>query len=198
LAGNWFLLPLELVPATTFRLVSPLAVVRYMWGTPATQASLYKRIVIMYVCRMGNQPGIQQIPEIWETEEEKPLSIGQLKYKYLQFAREKYQGNVYTNKHTQNSIRVSRDGINEWWRKSRKREHIISVQLLNYFLENGIFIEENPDYRNRPEIEGASIYESACKVNGIPYKVILTIRKSVDNIAKFRYYTLKNVKLLQV
>ena len=40
-----------------------------------------------------------EIPEIWETVEERSLSIGQLKYRYLQVAREKFQGNVYTNKY---------------------------------------------------------------------------------------------------
>ena len=84
----------------------------------------------------------------------------------------------------------------EWWRKSRKREHIISVQLLDFFLENGILIGESPDYKNRPEIEGASLFESACKVNGKSFKVILTIRKGVDDMAKFRYYTFKNMKFL--
>jgi hypothetical protein len=145
-----------------------------------------------------NKTEILQIPEIWETEEEKPLSIGQLKYKYLQFTRKKFQGKTFININTQNPIRVSRDGINEWWRKSKKREHVISVQALDFFIANGVFIEENPDYKNRPEIEGASIYESACKVNGVSYKVILTIRKGIDDIAKFRYYTLKNVKLLPI
>ena len=139
-----------------------------------------------------------QIPEIWETEEEKPFSIGQLKYHYLQIARQRFQGKVFTNKDTQNPIRVSRDGIMEWWRKSRKREHIISVQLLDFFLENGKFIGTHPDYKNRPEIEGASLFESACKVNGKSFQVIITIRKGVDDIAKFRYYTLKNVKFLPV
>ena len=127
------------------------------------------------------------IAEIWETEEEKSFSIGQLKYHYLQIARKKFQGKVFINKDTQNSIRVSRDGVMEWWRKSRKREHIISVQLLDFFLENAVFIEENPDYKNRPEIEGASLFESACKVNEKQFRVILTIRKGVDDIAKFRY-----------
>jgi hypothetical protein len=143
-----------------------------------------------------NKPGEAQIPEIWEAEEEKGFSIGQLKYSYLQIARQRFQGRVFTNKDTQNPIRVSRDGIMEWWRKSRKREHIISVQLLDFFLENGIFTGESPDYKNRPEIEGASFFESACKVNGVSFRVIITIRKGVDDIAKFRYYTLKNVKLL--
>jgi len=144
-----------------------------------------------------NNPNKIQIPEIWEPEEEKPLSIGQLKHCYLQIARRKFQGKVFINKDTQNPIRVSRDGIMEWWRKSRKREHIISVHLLDYFLENGILIGENPDYRNRPEIEGVSLFESACKVNGKSFKVIITIRKGVDDIAKFRYYTLKNVKFIR-
>ena len=142
-------------------------------------------------------PKITQIPEIWETNEEKTFTIGQLKYHYLQISRQKFQGRIFTNKDTKNPIRVSRDGIMEWWRKSRKREHIISVQLLDYFLENGIFIQESPDYKNRPEIEGASLFECACKVNGILFKVIITIRKGIDDIAKFRYYTLKNIKFVQ-
>ena len=52
--------------------------------------------------------------------------------------------------------------------------------------------------KNRPEIESASLFESACKVNGKYFRVIITIRKGVDNIAKFRYYTLKNIRLLPV
>ena len=149
-----------------------------------------------YFFIVENKSNVAQVPEVWETEEEKSLSIGQLKYKYLQIAKHKFQGKVFTNKNTQNPIRVSRDGIMEWWRKSRKREHIISVQLLDFYLENGIFIGESPDYKNRPEIEGASFFESACKVNGLSFKVIITIRKGVGDIAKFRYYTLKNLKLL--
>jgi len=146
---------------------------------------------------MKNNLNEAHMPEIWETDEDKAFSIGQLKHHYLQIAKHKFQGKTFTNSDTKNPIRVSRDGIMEWWRKSRKREHIISVQLLDFFLENGIFIEENPDYKNRPEIEGASLYESACKVNGVMFKVIITIRKGVEKIAKFRYYTLKNIKFLQ-
>jgi len=141
---------------------------------------------------------VANIPEIWETEEDKKFSIGQLKYHYLQIAKQRFQKKIFTNKDTQNPIRVSRDGLMEWWRKSRKREHIISVQLLDFFLENGIFIGENPDYKNRPEIEGVNQFESVCKVNGKSFKVIITVRKGINDIAKFRYYTLKNVKFLPV
>jgi hypothetical protein len=141
---------------------------------------------------------VTNIPEIWETEEDKKFSIGQLKYHYLQIAKQRFQKKIFTNKDTQNPIRVSRDGLMEWWRKSRKREHIISVQLLDFFLENGIFIGESPDYKNRPEIEGASKFESSFKVNGKSFRVIITIRKGINDIAKFRYYTLKNVKFIPV
>jgi hypothetical protein len=140
---------------------------------------------------MESQLEILQIPEIWETGKEKLFSIKQLKNKYLLFAREKYQGNVYINKDTQNLIRVSRDGINEWWKKSRKREHIIAVQLLDFFLESGKFMQESPDYFGRKKIISASQFESICKINGKLYKVILTTRKAVYDMDKFRYFSLK-------
>ena len=82
-----------------------------------------------------NESEESQVPEIWEPEEEKGLSVGKLKYCYLQIAKQRFQGKVFINKDTNDPIRVSRDGIMEWWRKTRKREHIISVQLLEYFLE---------------------------------------------------------------
>jgi hypothetical protein len=71
---------------------------------------------------VGNKLSTKNVPKIWETGEEKNLSIGQLKYNYLQIARQRFQGKVFTNKDTQNPIRVSRDGLIEWWRKSRRRE----------------------------------------------------------------------------
>jgi hypothetical protein len=74
-----------------------------------------------------NIPQQAQIPEIRETEEERALSIGQIKHRYLQLAKQNFQGNVFVNKNTGKPIRVSRDGIMEWWRKSRRREHIISI-----------------------------------------------------------------------
>jgi len=130
--------------------------------------------------------------DIWEAEEEKKLSVGQLKHHYLQLAKRGFQGKVFTNKNTQRPIRVSKDGIMEWWKKSRKREHIISMQSLGFFLENAIFTGESPDYKNRPEIESASQFEYACKVNGRYFRVVLTTRKGVGYIDKFRYYALKD------
>jgi hypothetical protein len=136
-----------------------------------------------------------QIPEIWETEEEKGLSIGQLKYACLQYAKQNFQGHEYLNKSTGKPIRVSQDGLMEWWRKSRRREHIISVKSLDFFLENGIFKGESSDYQGRKKIESASRFESECKVNEKLFKVVLTTRKSVYDIDKFRYYALKDIEI---
>ena len=136
-----------------------------------------------------------EIPAIWETGEDKRLSIGRLKHRYLQLAKQTFQGNVFTNKDTGKLIRVSQDGLMEWWRKSRKREHIISVQALDFFLENGVFIGDSPDYQGRKKIESAGQFESWCMVNGKPFKVILITRKAIYDIDKFRYYKLKTIDI---
>ena len=133
-----------------------------------------------------------QLPEIWETEEDKLLTIGQLKYRYRQIAKHKFQGKVFTNRDKNIQIKVSADGIMEWWRKSRKREHIISVQALDFFLENGVFVEENLDYLERRKIESASQFKSICKINGKRYGVNLITRKAIYDIDKFRYFSLKD------
>ena len=136
---------------------------------------------------------INNIPEIWEAEEEKHLSIGQLKHRYLQIAKQKFQGKLFINNDTEKPVKVSADGLMEWWRKSRRREHIISVQLLDFFLENGTFIEENPDYLGRPKIISASRFESGCHINGKRFKVMLMTRKAIYDTDKMRYFTIKEI-----
>jgi hypothetical protein len=69
--------------------------------------------------------------------------------------------------------------------------------LLNFFLENAFFQGDAPDYKNRPEIESVSYFETSCKVNGKPYKIVITTRKAVDDIDKLRYYTLKDIKIAE-
>jgi hypothetical protein len=142
---------------------------------------------------LENKPEEFQMPEIWETEDEKYLLIGQLKNKYLQFAKQRFQGVIFINKETKKPIKVSRDGINEWWKKTRKREHIISMQLLDYFIENGKFTGENTDYLGRRRIISASKFESICKVNGKLCHVTLTTRKAIYDTDKLRYFSLKEL-----
>jgi len=146
---------------------------------------------------VGNKSSENDNIEIHETQDDKTLSIGQLKYKYLQIAKQKFQGKVFINIKTGKPIRVSKDGLMEWWRKSRKREHIISIQSLNFFLENAIFIEENPDYLGRQKIISASQFESKCTVNDKHFLVAITTRKAMYDIDKLRYYSLKDMLTIQ-
>jgi hypothetical protein len=136
----------------------------------------------------------QEIPEIWETEEDKRLPLIGLKKKYLAYAKGHFQGHEFLNKNTGKMIKVSGDGIREWWVKSRRRAHIISIQILGYFLENGVLAEIQPDYKGRDYIESASRFHSGCVINDELYRVILTTRKSVDDIDKLRYYSLESTE----
>jgi hypothetical protein len=141
---------------------------------------------------VGNRIQEAQSPEIGETAEEKSLSTGQLKYQCLRLAKQAFQGKVFRNKNTGKHIRVSQDGIMEWWRKSRRREHIVSIKLLDVFLKNAVCTGDAPDYKGRQEIESMSRFETGCKINGKPYHVVITTRKAVNDIDKFRYYALKD------
>jgi hypothetical protein len=83
----------------------------------------------------------------------------------------------------------------EWWRKSRQREHIIAVRLLDKFLENAARKGDSPDYKGRSAIEGVSRFETRCKVNEKPYQVKLVTRKAFNSPDKFRLFTLKDIEL---
>jgi hypothetical protein len=138
-----------------------------------------------------------EIPAISETAEEKGLSIGQLKHRCLQYAKQAFQGKIFVNKDTGKPIRVSRDGLMDWWKKSRKREHIIAVSLLDKFLENAVFKGDSPDYKGRPAIEGVSRFETQCKVNEKTYQVNVVTRKAFNSLDKFRFFTLKDIEVIQ-
>jgi hypothetical protein len=75
---------------------------------------------------------------------------------YLQFAKQNFQGKGFKNQNTGKPIKVAGDSIREWWVKSRRREHIVSIQVLDVFPENSILLETNPDYRDRSYIESSS------------------------------------------
>ena len=142
---------------------------------------------------MANVLQETQIPEIWETEEEKKFSIDGLRRIYKEFAKEKLRRRSYTNKHTGWKIRVSAQGIGEI-RKFRKREHIILVRILDTMLENSILSETVPDYKNTPGIENVNYFDYVCKINGKTYSVRLTVKKTLnDDEMIFYYYKLSKV-----
>jgi len=67
----------------------------------------------------------EQVPEIWETEEDKKLSTFDLKTKYKIYLQSHFQGKKYLNKNMGVLISVSSDCVRQWVKKSRTREKII-------------------------------------------------------------------------
>jgi len=49
-----------------------------------------------------------------------------------------FQGRYYLNKDTGVAILVSSDGVRQWVTKSRSREKIIIIQILDFLLENDV------------------------------------------------------------
>ena len=101
------------------------------------------------------ESGLQEthVLEIWETDEEKKLSVVALKKKYIAFARSCFISNppkTVVNKDTGWLIELSNRVINEWWGKSRTRERILAIQLLDRMTEGARFIETVADSKNTP------------------------------------------------
>jgi len=132
-----------------------------------------------------------QTPEIWETNEEKQLTIAALKKKYLIIAKNQFIRNppmTVLNKDTNWPITLSNRVISEWRIKSRTRERILSIQLLNTMIEEAKFIKTIEDTKNTKGIESVSYFENTCRINGKPFKINITVKKQKILDRWFVYY----------
>jgi len=131
------------------------------------------------------------IPEIWETEEDKELSTGNLKKKYFVIARKKFNRIppfVVLNKEKNWLIEVSRRVISEWRIKTRTRERIISILLLDTMIEGARYLKTVKDTKNTFGIENVSYFENQCKINGKLFNVNITIKQQKSLNRMFAYY----------
>ena len=134
-----------------------------------------------------------QIPEIWETEEDKKLSTFDLKTKYKIYLQTHFQGKQYFNKDMGVWISVSSDCVRQWVKKSRTREKIILIQALDFLLENGKYEGPPvPDRKNRTEIEHYKLFHQSVYINGNKYNVILKVVKPINQPHKIYYYSLES------
>jgi len=130
-----------------------------------------------------------QIPEIWETEEDKKLEIKQLKEKYTKYAYQHFIKEtplVLLNQNTQWEIEVTTRVVKEWWRKSRTRPRIIAIQLLVIMIETAKLIKTGEDAKHTPGIESVSEFENWCMIDGNLYKIRIVVKKQPDRY--FAYY----------
>jgi len=136
-----------------------------------------------------------QIPEIWETEEDKKLSTFDLKTKYKVYLQTHFQGRQYLNKDTGIYISVSSDSVRQWVTKSRSREKIILIQVLDFLLENGKYEGQPiPDRKDRAEIEHFKYLHHPVIINEAKHNVILKIIKPVNQPHKFYYCSLETAE----
>ncbi|MDR1802046.1 MAG: hypothetical protein LBQ94_00430 [Treponema sp.] len=122
----------------------------------------------------------EQLPEIWETEEDKKLEIKQLKGKYTKYAHRLFINEtplIIFNQNTQWKIEVTTRVIREWWRKSRTRPRIIAIQLLDIMVETAILIKTGEDTKHTPGIESVSEFENWCMIEGNMYKIRIVVKK---------------------
>ncbi|MDR3247720.1 MAG: hypothetical protein LBT39_02945 [Treponema sp.] len=115
---------------------------------------------------MENQIQKSQIPEIWETDEEKRLRIGQLKNKYVDFAFKHFVHNppvMVTNKET-------------GW----------IIELSDAMIRGAKFLKTVGDSKNTPGIDDVSYFENLCGINGKPFKMNITVKRQTKRC--FAYY----------
>ena len=137
-----------------------------------------------------------QIPEVWETEEDKKLSTFDLKTKYKKYLQTHFQGCKFFNKSAEIHISVSSDSVNQWVKKSRTRERIILIQILDFLLENSKYQGfPYPDRKNRSEIEHFLYFNQNAIINEKKYNVVLKIVKVLGMHHKFYYYSLENIQI---
>jgi len=150
-----------------------------------------RAVLFLYNLGVKNKSEDTKIPEIWETEDEKGLSIGDLKHKYFIFARNRFVSNtpvIVLNKNTNWSIELSRRVISEWRIKSRTRERILAIQLLDKMIEEANFLQTVKDTKNTHGIEEVSYFENQCKINGNIFKIKITVKKQKLLNRRFAYY----------
>ena len=132
---------------------------------------------------------------ITENEREKTLSIIQLKKECLEYARRSFQGKRYINLSTGREIQVSSQGLGEWKMKSKTREQVLSIKILDCMLENAAFDHDAPDEKARPNVETFSYFYYQCTINETPFKAVITTKRTRPYGDKYYHHYLENIKI---
>jgi hypothetical protein len=83
-------------------------------------------------------------------------------------------------------IELSSRVVKEWRAKSRTRERILSIQLLDMMIEGAKFLKTVEDSKNTPGIDDVSYFENQCKINGKPFRINITVKRTENR--RFAYY----------
>jgi len=136
------------------------------------------------------------IPEIWETEEDKSLSPQELKKKNFKWALENIRGKRFFNNSIKQNISVARDGIGEWKSTTKSREQALSIRMLGVLLEIATYWKEKPHVPPDANIEKVIYFKQCCRVNGKDYTAVITVKvyKS-EGLHKYYHHYLDDLLL---
>jgi hypothetical protein len=130
-----------------------------------------------------------KILEIWESEDDKHLTVNKLREKYIEYARShfiKMPHLIVENQDTKWKIEITTQVIKEWRTKSRTRPRIIAIQLLDEMIKTAVLIKTEGDNKKTRGIESVNEFENRCIIEGKLYKVRIIVKKQPDRY--FAYY----------
>ena len=139
---------------------------------------------------MENGSDEAQIPEIWETEEERQHSDRELRNRNFLWALQNFRGKTFLNKSINKSIHVSREGLGEWKTVTKSRDQALSIKILDVMLETAVFWREEPPKKPDPNILKVIYFRQHCRINGNNYTAIITVKvyKSQDYHKYYHHY----------
>jgi len=132
---------------------------------------------------------------VTETDIEKEFTDRDLKRKCFMYARENFQGRLFKNADTGRGILVSRDGLDEWFNKTKSRAQALSIKKLDELLENGRLIKQSGDNYKRQYVESFAYFSASCTVNGTEYSAVIAVKQTKGNPDKFYHYYLQSKKI---
>ena len=92
-------------------------------------------------------------PAIWETEEDKKLSVNKLIEKNIEYARSHFIKTphlVVENQETKWKIEITTQVIKEWRQKSRTRPRIMAIRLLDVMIKTAVLVKTGSDNKQPP------------------------------------------------
>jgi uncharacterized protein YjhX (UPF0386 family) len=130
-----------------------------------------------------------------ETDTEHGLNDYDLKRACYAHAKATFQGKTFINIETGRPISVSRSGIGEWRTKSKSREQILSIKILDKLLEDAHFDHDADDKANRLDIEKISYFRCPCVINSQRKEAIITVRYIRNEGDKYYHHYLEDIKI---
>jgi hypothetical protein len=131
---------------------------------------------------------------IIETDAERALSFDALRQECLRYAQRHFQGKTFTNRAAGRAIHVSRQGIGEWKMKSKTREQVLSIKILDQLLEDAAFDHDAPDEKGRLNVDSFAYFKRPCVINGTPFQVIITVKRTKAHGDKYYHHYLEHKK----